>query len=198
MIYPSSQQLLVAALCLVIPVAIVLGHRWFNEPIAVCSGAAFIAFTIFWLLLGGTNPQTGVVWPGSILIFSGGALLLLAASALALNAATQARRWGWVALLTTAAYLSALAIVYSISQPDPCIFGPNPDLTHGYGMGQVCTAVYPLVYWLVVAGYLAGPVAALAYGLRPDGLRRTSRVLPDGLSVTSLRGTSSPTQETID
>ncbi len=174
MLYPSMQQLLVAALCLVIPVAIVLGHLRLNGPIAVCSGAALIAFAVFWLLLGGFDSPAGPVWPMNLLTFSGGALLLLAAWVLALSVATQARHWWWIALLTTAGYLSTVAIVYSISQPNPCIFGPNPELSPGYKMGNVCTAIYPVAYWLVFAGYLAGPAATLAYGLRPDRLSASS------------------------
>lgn len=126
MIYPSMQQLLFAALCLVIPIAIVLSHRHPSGPIVICSWVAFAAFGVFWLLLGGVNSPTRDA-PGhilmSILTFFGGILLLLAAWVLALNAASEARRWGWVALLTIATYLSALAIIFSITQSDPCIFG---------------------------------------------------------------------------
>jgi hypothetical protein len=140
-IYPSLDQLLIAAFCFVIPIAIVLGHRWLGGPVVVCSGTAFGIFAIFWLFAG-SDPAANA----DILVCFAGALLLLAAWVLALNAATQARRWGWVALLTAATYLSVIAIVYSISQPDPCIVGTNPELTPGYAMGRVCTAIYPLVY----------------------------------------------------
>lgn len=198
MIYPSLQQLLVAALCLLVPAAIVLGHRRPNGPIIVCSGAALGAFAVFWLLLGGiyslyVNGASGNP-PIGILPLFGGLFLLFAAWALALSATAQARQWEWVVLLTAAGYLTVVAVIFSISQLDPCIFGPPP----GTGQfGPICKATYPLVRLLVIAGYLVGPAATLAYGLRPDGLRRSSRVLPDGLIASSLRATNTPTQETV-
>lgn len=198
MIYPSLQELLFDALCLVIPAAIVLGHRRSNGPLVVCGGAALCAFAAFWLLMGGINSfryGTPGGFPVGILTFFGGILLLLAAWALALSAAAQARRWEWVGLLTAAGYLSVVAVIYSISPPDPCIFGPPP-----YYQGRfapVCTP-HPFAYLLVIAGYLAGPAATLAYGLRPDGLRRSSRALPEGVSVSSLRAASDPARENID
>ncbi|HEX8036937.1 MAG TPA: hypothetical protein VF510_23975, partial [Ktedonobacterales bacterium] len=187
--YPSVQELLFAALCLVIPIAIVLGHRRPNGPIVACGGAALTAFAAFWLLLGGINAVYYDNRLASYLTFFGGALLLLAGWALALSSAAQARRWEWVALLTTAGYLSVVAIIFSITQPNRCIFGPPPGAGQFY---PICTATYPFAYMLVVAGYLAGPAATLAYGLRSNGLRRGSHELPEGLSVSSLRVSSAP------
>ena len=197
MLYPSLDQLLIAAFCLVIPVAMVLGHRRPSGPIVVCGGAAFTAFAAFWVVLGGINALDYVAsaYPlASYLTFFGGALLLLAAWALALSSPAQARRWEWVALLTTAPYLSVVAIIFSITQPYRCVFGLPPGAER---FGPVCTS-YPLVHWLVVAGYLAGPAATLAYALRSRGLRRSSHELPEGLSVSSLRATSTSTQENKD
>lgn len=188
MIYPSLQQLLVAALCLLVPAAIVLGHRRPSGPIIICSSAALGAFAAFWLLLGGINSlyvrgASGSPPIGLLLLF-GGLFLLFAAWALALNAAAQARRTEWVILLTVAGYISVAAIIFSISQPDPCIFGPPPGVEP---FGLSCTATYPFERLLIIAGYLVGPAATLAYGLRLDGLSRRSRVLPEGVSVSSLR-----------
>ena len=193
-VYPSLQQLLIAGLCLVIPVAIVLGHRRPNGPIVVCGGAACGTFVVFWLLLGGINSLSGVPahFLVSILTFFGGMLLLLAAWALALSAAAQARRWLWVALLTAAGYLSVVTIFFSVLQPNPCIYsqGPGSD-----SITRDCTTSSPLVQLLVIAGYVAGPAASLAYGLRPDGLRRRVHTLPEGVSISSLRATSDPSVE---
>ena len=198
MIYPSLQELLFAALCLVIPAAIVLGHRRSTGPLVACGGAALCAFAAFWLLMGGINSfryGTPGGFPVGILTFFGGVFLLLAAWTLALSAAAQARRWEWVGLLTVAGYLSVVAVMYSFASPDPCIFGPPPNYEGQFA--PACTP-HPVVYLLVIAGYLAGPAATLAYGLRPDGLRRSSRALPDGLSVSSLRAASVPTEENFD
>lgn len=193
-VFPSLQQLLIAALCLVIPVAVVLGHRHPNGSIVVCGCAACGTFVVFWLLLGGINSLSSAQehFLVSILTFFGGILLLLASWTLALSAAAQTRRWPWVAALSTAGYLSVVTIFFSISQPDPCIFGSPPDSEF---MSPVCTTSYPLVKLLVIAGYLAGPAASLVYGLRPDGLRHGAHTLPEGLSISSLRATSDPSAE---
>ncbi len=103
----------------------------------------------------------------------GGVLITLAAWILAINAAAQARRWVWVALLIVAGYLT-LAAVYASFSLQTC-FGP--DFT--------CPPPDPLAQALVFVGYLACPVAALVYGVRALGQR--VRTPPDGLLVSSLR-----------
>lgn len=198
MIYPSVQELQFAALCLVIPAAIVLGYRRPNGPMIVCGGAAFGAFVVFWLLLGGVSAlasDTPAHYLVLILTFYGGILLLLASWTLALSTATHARRWRWVGLLTAAGYLSVAAVFFSISQPDPCIFGAPPE--RGL-MTPFCATSFPLMRLLVIACYLAGPAATVVYGLRPGSPRHGSRTLPEGLSVSSLRAASAPTGEDVD
>jgi hypothetical protein len=118
-------------------------------------------------------------------------LLLIAAWVLALHTAAQARHWWWVALLIVTGYLSFAAIVFSIAPPDRCMFGLPSSEGRFY---PYCAGPNLLAQLLVLAGYLAGPAAALAYGL-PDlrsrilGIRSPilrPRELPEGLSVSPL------------
>ncbi len=198
------QYVLIPAVTLVIPVAIMLGHRRPAGLLLVCAGGALGAFAVFWLLLGGINslysPVGLIVGPVGPVVFFGGLLLLIAAWVLALHTAAQARHGRWVALLIVAGYLSFAAIVFSIATPDRCMFGlPSSEgLSYSYCAGN------PLAQLLVLAGYLAGPAAALAYGLpnprsRILGIRTLSLLralrlrphkLPEGLSVSPLSADS--------
>jgi hypothetical protein len=190
---PWLPILLLTALCLVIPAAVLLGQWRPIGPIAISGGASLSAFAVFWLFLGGTTGPFNET-PGGILVLVlvllGGVLLLGVAWTLALNAATQAHRWGWVALLTLAGELSVAALLISVFRPDPCLFGA-PSIDDSFAEG--CTTPNPAAQLLVVAGYLAGPVAAMIYSLRSASPRRQG--LPEGLSVSPLSGISDPDAE---
>ena len=192
--------LLIPAIPLVIPVAILLGHRRPAGSLLVCAGGALGIFAAFWLILGGINSLLFATSVGQIVselaILAGGLLLLIAAWVLALHTAAQARHWRWVALLIVAGYLSFAAIIFSFAPPDRCMFGMPSD--RSFVFGSSCAGPNLLAQLLVLAGYLAGPAAALAYGL-PDlrtrilGIRipiLRPRELPEGLSVSPLSADS--------
>ena len=165
-----------AAVLLVIPIAIVAGYRRSTGAIMICGALAIIAFAAFWLVLGGINglgSGTDPSFPIRIATLYGGVLITLAAWTLSINAAAQARRWVWVALLIVAGYLT-LAAVYASFSLQTC-FGPD----------FACPPPNPLAQALIFVGYLACPVAALVYGIRVLGQR--VRTPPDGLVVSSLR-----------
>jgi hypothetical protein len=169
-----------AAVLLVVPLAIIVGYRRSVGSIVVSGALAAVAFAAFWLVLGGTNSLYGdsANYVIRMLIFVGGVLLALAAWILSLNAAAQARRWVWVGLLLASGYLT-LAAIYASFSIQPCF-----DVSGGEFS---CTQPDPLRQALTFLGYLACPVAALAYGVygsRPFG--RRARKLPDGLTVSSL------------
>jgi hypothetical protein len=171
-------------LSLVIPAAILAGHRHPAGPIVVSSGGACAAFAIFWLVLGGIYALFGPPSPRTFvspLVLLGGVLLLLAAWSLALGAAAQARRYRWFALLSVAGSLSVAVVFISMARPDLCLSGPPPT-TNAFAFG--CTAPNPTAQLLVAVGYLAGPAAATAYSLRGRGAR--TGALPEGLSVSPL------------
>jgi len=171
-------------LSLVIPAAILAGHRRPAGPIVVSSGGACAAFAIFWLVLGGIYALFGPPSPRTFLsplVLLGGVLLLLAAWSLALGAAAQARRYRWFALLSVAGSLSLAVVYISVASPDLCLFD-TPSTTNAFAFG--CTASNPTAQLLVAGGYLAGPAAAIVYSLRGRGAR--TGALPEGLSVSPL------------
>jgi len=189
---------LIPAVPLVIPVAILLGHRRPAGSLIVCAGGALGIFAVFWLILGGINSLFFATSEGQLVselgVLVSGLLLLIAAWALALHTAAQARHWWWVALLIVAGYLSFAAVVFSIATPDRCMFGLPSDTTFIFGIGSSCAGPNLLAQLLVLAGYLAGPAAALAYGLSDLRTRILDiripilrpRHLPEGLSVSPL------------
>ncbi len=171
-------------LALVIPAAILAGHRRPAGPIVVSSGGACAAFATFWFVLGGIYAFDGGASRNSLvnpLVFVAGVLLLLAAWSLALGAAAQARRYQWFALLSVAGSLSVAVVLISVARPDLCLFVP-PSTTNAFAFG--CTAPNPTAQLLVAGGYLAGPAAATIYSLRGRGAR--TGALPEGLSVSPL------------
>lgn len=164
-----------AAVLLVIPIAIIPAYRRVNGSIMVSGALAALAFAAFWLAFGGLRGVAGNSPAGGIALYCG-VVLTLATWALTINAAAQARRWVWVALLVVAGYVTAAAIYASFSL-QTC-FGPE----------FACPPVDPVRQALAFAGYLACPVAALVYGAVPGAfpsLRRT-RKPPAGLTVSPL------------
>jgi hypothetical protein len=183
---PVLPVLLVAAMSLIIPLAIVLGHRHPTGALLLSGGGSLVAFIALWLifdgssLLAGTNspPQAGTDG-GEIarrVLIALGTLLLLAAWTLSLNAAAQARRWEWIVLLVLGGFLSFASLVAVLYLPDGCPAG-LPDAF------EPC-APTSAAQLLIMAGTLAGPAAVLAYRLRPRVPWRVG--LPEGLSVSRL------------
>ena len=169
-----------AAVLLIVPLAIIVGYRRSTGSIVVSGALAAVAFAAFWLALGGTSGFFGdsANYVIRMLIFVGGVLLALAAWILSLNAAAQARRWIWAGLLLVAGYLT-LAAIYASFSIQPCFDGVNVEFS--------CTQPDPLRQTLIFLGYLACPVAALAYGVYgARAFGRRARTLPDGLTVSSL------------
>jgi hypothetical protein len=179
--------LLIASMSLIIPLAIVLGHRHPTGALLLSGGGSLVAFSALWLvfdgssLLDGSATQAGTSG-GEIAraVLIAGTLLLIAAWTLALNAAVQARRWEWIVLLVLAGSLSFAALVAVLYLPDGCPAGP-PD---AFGP----CAVAPAAQMLIMAGTVAGPAAVLAYRLRTHiPWRVPGRAgLPEGLSISRL------------
>lgn len=170
-----------AAVLLVVPLAIVVGYRRSAGSMVVSGALAAVIFAAFWLVLGGTSSFYGdsANFVIRTLILFGGVLLALVAWILSLNAAAQARRWIWVGILLVAGYCT-LAAIYASFSVQPCFDGVDGEFS--------CATPDTLRQALTFLGYLACPVAALAYGVygaRPFG--RRVRRLPDGLTVSSLR-----------
>ena len=178
-----------AGVLLVIPLVIIVGYRRSVGSIVVSGALAAVIFAAFWLVLGGTNSFFGNAdnYLVRTLIFFGGVLLVLATWILSLNAAAQARRWIWVGLLLVSGYLT-LAAIYASFSIQLCFSGSGDEFA--------CTQPDTLRQTLIFVGYLACPVATLAYGIygaRQFG--RRGRTLPDGLTVSSLH--TSPTEDAI-
>lgn len=157
---------LVAAAPLVVAIAILIGARLPNGTITITSGAAVIAFTIFFAFLGGGAGLSGDTAPNSPLnplVWIIGMILLLAAWTLAFADAVQARRWRWAAPLTVATYLSFCALLSLAVRPDPCLFVPP----QGFGAGGAqCAAPNQSLQLIVLIGCYIGPLTAHLYSLR--------------------------------
>ena len=160
-----------AAVLLVIPLAIIPAFGRPTGSIIVSGTLGTAAFAVFWLALGGVD-GFGQNMPVSMVVMYGGMLITLVAWALALNGAAQARRWVWVALLFVAGYATAAAIYASFS------------LQTCFGPAFACPPPDPLKQALVIAGYLACPVAALVFGILP--LTRRTRQPLEELVISSL------------
>ena len=165
------------AVLLVIPLAIIPAYRRATGSILVSGALATAVFAAFWLIFGGVTAFYRNM-PGVEVLFFCGILLTLTAWILSINAAAQARRWLWVALLLIAGYLS-LAAVYASFSLQNCFSAPESEFT--------CPSTDPLQHALIMLGYLACPVAALAYGVYGGrALWRRERALPEGLVASSL------------
>jgi hypothetical protein len=195
---------IVLAILLVIPATMLLGYRRPHGGVVLSSGATLVIFGLFWLL-GGPSALFGprpVADSGLIVILPflllGGVVQLVACWALSLNAAAQARRWLWEALLIVAGLLTFGVIVSLVLTPFPfsqCLYAQQSS-----PFGPECPPINPLVPALVFAGYFVGPAAALVSGLRPSlldvrTLRGRTSQLPEGLTISRL---SAPDESTIE
>jgi hypothetical protein len=183
--FPWEAVLIPAGMLLVIPVAIIPAFARPGGSTIVSGAIATAALAVFWLALGGINIY---VFGGvNLIVLLIGLLATLTAWALSLNAAAQARRWIWVAVLVVAGYITFLAIFYSMNTFQPCY--PEADFT------MTCPPENPLKHALIIAGYLTCSAAAFVYGVRPT-LRR-ERKPPEGLIVSSLRAAPSADRENL-
>jgi hypothetical protein len=172
-----------AAVLLVIPLAIVSAQllpafRRSTGSILVSGALATIVFAAYWLIFGGVDSLNRNT-PANALSFYVGLLLTIACWILAINAAAQARRWLWVALIIASGYATFVAVYFSFTLLafQNCFTGSEGNFT--------CPAPDPLRRALLIAGYLVCPVAALIFAVRAPGKR--VRIFPDGLVVSSLR-----------
>ena len=165
------------AVLLVVPLAIIPAYRRATGSILVSGALATAVFATFWLIFGGVTAFYRSM-PGVEILFFCGILLAFTAWILSINAAVQARRWLWGALLLIAGYLS-LAAVYASFSLQNCFSAPESEFS--------CPSTDPLQHALILLGYLVSPVAALFYGVYGGReLWRRERVRPDGLVVSSL------------
>jgi len=169
-------------LALVIPAAILAGHRMRGGSILVTSGGAILAFAVFWAagLTGGFSRgntfNLDAFFYVYIYVFFGGVILLLSAWALALAGAMSERRWVWVALLNPAVYLTFVALVAILLSPYfSCMFSPQQPY---------CLSANASLWESFIAASFIGPVAVLLYALRPYFTRRGA--LPAGLRASRL------------
>ena len=172
-------------LALVIPAAILAGHRRPAGPVVITSGGACAAFAVFWLVLGGMYALNGETSAAhalvSVVVFFAGVLLLLAGWTLAVGAAAQAHRYRWVALLAATGSLTVAVVYYTTSHPDLCLVTSPPS---PYSYPPSCAQSDPLRQLLVAVGYLAGPVAAMVFSLRGSVLH--GQALPQGAGISPL------------
>jgi hypothetical protein len=173
------EVLLVAGTSLVIPLAIVLGHRHPTGAPVLSSGGSLVAFSALWLIFDGSSLLDGTnSSPQAALLVALGTLLLIAAWTLVLNEAAQARRWECFVPLVLAGFLSFAALLAVLFLRDSC---PMPGSLGG-GFGQCVPPSEAQTFIMVCT--LAGPAAVLAYSLRSRMPWRAG--LPEGLSISRL------------
>jgi hypothetical protein len=163
---PIVQLLEISSICLVVPVAVVLGHRWPGGAIVVSGGAALAASIIFWILIGGTAAFEGVGAVNSVvagILEVAGALLLLAGWTLSINRAATSRGWLWVFLLVVAGYISFATQVIAIAEPAVCF----PGIAHPYSVAYnlLCSEQNPYLPLIFNLAHVIGPAVVLLYGL---------------------------------
>ncbi len=179
-----SQLLLPSAIFLIIPIAILLGRQRPWGPILVTSVGALVVSAVFWIPLDGfgffgvsNNPANGPTTsnlgfsPLAPLFFYGGLLLVVAGWTLAINASARAGQGGWILLLVVTGYLSFLALLISVYDPNFCLLNFEPS---GFTFGPLCPAVNPAAQDIVKAAHLLGPATVLVYALVMQGRHRTN------------------------
>lgn len=166
--------LLNGLLALVIPAAIIMGHRARGGPLVVMGGGALLALLIFWLsILDGASSDYALA---IFYIFLGGMLLLLGAWALALADAARERRWVWVALLSFAVYFTVVPLLAGLLSPyAACLFGSQQSY---------CASANQVEQALFIVGSFIGPVVIMLYALRARIPERSAP--PAGLSAARL------------
>jgi hypothetical protein len=185
----------VAAVFLLAPLAIIIGHRRPTGAIIVSGLLATVVAIVVWIFLGGLQ---GLVEVGSetpinpllltLLVYGGlfGGIVLLGTTwTLALYSAASARRWGWIFLLVVSGYISFTALVIGISNPNPCVF---VQASAWFATGPGCAAASPLVSLAFDVGHVLGPAVATLYGFVGASAPRRQPLPPD-VRVTPL-GTS--------
>jgi hypothetical protein len=155
-----------SAIVLVVPVAVLLGHRWQGGAIIVSGGASLAAAIIFWILLGGTSAfgSVGSVNPVvASLLEIAGVVLLLAAWTLSINGAATSRSWLWVFLLVIVGYISIATQVIAVAEPAACF----PGIAHPYSVVYtlLCSDNNPYLPLLFTLAHILGPAVVLMHGL---------------------------------
>ncbi|MGO8946985.1 MAG: hypothetical protein ACLQUY_04835 [Ktedonobacterales bacterium] len=164
------QLLLYAAVFLVVPIAIVIGHRHATGPILVSGISSLGVSAIFWLLLGGLPViNTGTL---ATLLLYGGSLLQVAAWTLAINSAAVSRSWGWVLLLMLTGYISFAALLIAVSNVSFCLATGQTAI---FGSGPVCLGVNPVLQLLFNLSRLLVSIFAVIYGLAAPSSPRPRR-----------------------
>jgi hypothetical protein len=166
------QPMEIAAVFLLTPLAIIIGHRRPTGAIVVSGSVATVAAIAFWIFLGGypavvgfgaetpTNPVLlDLMLYGGLV---GGLVLLITAWTLALRSAASARSWGWFFLLVVSGYISISALIIAISLPNLCTVG---QVIPFFNTGPDCAEASSLVTVAFQTSHLLGPAVATLYGV---------------------------------
>jgi hypothetical protein len=175
------QPMEAAAIFLLVPLAIIIGHRRPTGAVIVSGFLASVAAIVFWIFLGGMRALNEDLGPDSrrmimLFLLYGEVLLLITAWTLALHSAVWARRWGWGLLLVVAGYISFTALIIGISSTNPCAIY--------FGSESVCAEASPLVSLALYASHLVGPVVATLYGVLALSALRRQPLAPDVVATT--------------
>lgn len=149
---------------LLIPLIIVATRKRANGALIASSAISLLCYGVLWLSLFGSN---STLFPLILLdnlmtlrylLYVGGNLLMLVAWVLGLHDAARARRGRWLGLLVITGFLAVAGASFG--------FNPCELIYFVSGSGSACAPLSPALIQLAAAVPLAGPIAALVYGIR--------------------------------
>lgn len=154
---------------LLIPLIIVVTRKRTNGALIACSAISLLCYGVLWLSLFGSNSTLfPIILSNNLmslryLLYVGGNLLMLVAWVLGLHDAARARRGRWLGLLIITGFLAVAGASFG--------FNPCELIYFVSGSGSACAPLSPALIQLAAAVPLAGPIAALVYGVRMRGPR---------------------------
>ena len=156
--------LIIAAIALPIPAAILIGQRWRSGAMVASALGVLIALLPIWIISVMNLPSAWPYWElfsyVAIFLVAGGVLLFVSAWAVALERAFSQRHW-WGFLLVLVGGLVSDGLFFLVN---PLFYYPCPSGSSGLS----CFSDPQLTHTIFLAAILIGPAAILAYAWLPS------------------------------
>jgi hypothetical protein len=194
---PISQALAISATFLLVPVCVLLGFWRQAGALIVSGGAALLVSILYWIVLGGTTsvfeyrplasslavPVLSVALPA---LSVSTVILLIAASALAIQLAVISGHWLWAFFLAVAGYIT-FATAYLIAFIPQACFSYTTQMPPAIAT-LLCGDPNSLRTLLFDLAHVLGPLVVLIYGLLAAILTGADATRPAGGSLGGRRG----------